>query len=88
MAELTTAVENFDGTLLGILPESLQLLASDGKVYVATKETTAVVESSSNFTMDESLSIVESLAGLITPINGSLNALVAKVSRGFSFCIV
>ena len=78
--ELTTAVNNFDGSLLGLLPQSLAVITAETKLDATILKTTAIVKQSSNFTLDESNSIVGALGNLVAPIQGSLSALTAKVS--------
>lgn len=79
VAELTTAVNNFDGSLLGVLPQSLAVITAETKLDATTLKATAITSQSSNFTQAESQSIVSALAGLIQPIQTSLDALKAKV---------
>ncbi|KAF2014356.1 hypothetical protein BU24DRAFT_410107 [Aaosphaeria arxii CBS 175.79] len=75
---LTTAVNNFDGTLLGVLPQSLAVIGAETKLDATTVKTTLIVNRSSNFTDAESQEVVGALAGLIGPIQTSLDVLKAK----------
>ncbi|KAF1830184.1 hypothetical protein BDW02DRAFT_592077 [Decorospora gaudefroyi] len=80
-ADLTTAVNNFeglDGGLLSLLPQSLAVIAAETKLDKMILKSTNTVERSSNFTLTESNDIVGASAGLIGPIESSLDALIAK----------
>jgi hypothetical protein len=79
VTELTTAVNNFDGSLLGVLPQSLAVISAETKLDATTLKTAFLTKQSSNFTEEQSSSIVTTLASLITPITGSITALSAKV---------
>lgn len=83
VTELTTAVNNFDGSLLGVLPQSLAVIGAETKLDATILKTTAITKMSANFTDAESLSIVQALAGLITPISNSLTALSSKVRDSY-----
>lgn len=76
---LTTAVNDFDGTLLHVLPQSLAVIAAETSLDATTVKTTFITKRSGNFTETESNSVVGGLAGLITPIQASLTALSEKV---------
>lgn len=84
VADLTAAVTAFDGSLLGVLPQSLAVIGAESKLDATILKTTFLAKQSSNFTAAESNSIVGALAGLVTPIQGSLNVLVAKVSHAIT----
>jgi hypothetical protein len=79
VTELTTAVKNFDGSLLDVLLQSLAIISAETKIDATTLKTAFPTTQSSNFTEEESSSIVTTLASLITPITGSITALSAKV---------
>lgn len=76
---LTTAVNNFEGSLLGLLPQALAVVGAETKVDVTVLKATHIASQSSNFTADESTQVVQTLASQITPIQASLDALKAKV---------
>lgn len=76
---LSTAVNNFDGSLVNILPQSLAVISAELKLDATTLTTTFITKQSSNFTAAESQNVVGALAGLIGPIQNSLTALSAKV---------
>ncbi|KAF1960554.1 hypothetical protein CC80DRAFT_532203 [Byssothecium circinans] len=76
--QLTSAVNAFDGTLLGWIPQSLAVVSASVKLDGTIVKTTQLAQASSNFTEAGSSSIVTTLASLVTPIGGSLDALVAK----------
>jgi hypothetical protein len=79
VAGLTTAVNNFDGSLLTLLPQALAVVQAEIKVDVTILKATHIAEKSSNFTTEESANVVQTLAGGIGPIQSSLEALKAKV---------
>ncbi|CAI6337411.1 unnamed protein product [Periconia digitata] len=76
--ELTAAVNAYDGSLLGVIPQSLAVISATAKVDGTTVKTAWLTQLSGNFTVDESQSVVTTLATLITPIRGSLEALGGK----------
>ncbi|KAF2678989.1 hypothetical protein K458DRAFT_394398 [Lentithecium fluviatile CBS 122367] len=78
VAKLTTAVNNFDGSLLGLLPQSLAVITAETKLDATILKTTAISKQSSNFTKSESQAILGALGGTIAPIQGSLTALKNK----------
>ncbi|CAO2647794.1 Nn.00g087160.m01.CDS01 [Neocucurbitaria sp. VM-36] len=78
VTSLTTAVNNFDGSLLGLLPQSLAVVGAETKVDVTILKATHIASSSASFTADESTQIVQTLASQIEPIQASLNALKTK----------
>lgn len=80
VTDLTTAVDAFDGSLLNVISQSVEVIAAESKLDATTLKATLIVKQSSNFTDAESNSIVVALAGLITPIQTSLTALTNKVS--------
>lgn len=80
LAELTAAVNAFNGSLLNVIPQSLAVITAETSLDAATLKTTAITKLSSNFTEAESTSVVIGLAGLISPIQASLSALTGKVS--------
>jgi uracil phosphoribosyltransferase len=77
--ELTTAVNNFDGSLFGLLPQSLDVVRTEAKLDLTILKATHITEKSASFTAEESTNIVNILAGGIGPIQASLDALKAKV---------
>lgn len=79
VADLTTAVNNFDGSLLVLLPQALAVATAEAKLDHTILKATDITEKSASFTAEESTSIVSSLAGGIGPIQASLEALKAKV---------
>jgi hypothetical protein len=76
---LTTAVNNFDGSLLGLLPQALAVVKAETKLDVTILKATHIAENSANFTAEESTNIVNTLAGEIGPIQASLDAVKTKV---------
>lgn len=80
---LTTAVNNFDGSLLGLLPQALAVVAAEAKVDVTILKATHITSESTSFTAEQSLEVVLTLASQIDPINASLSALKAKVHMTF-----
>lgn len=76
---LTTAVNNFDGSLLSLLPQALAVVKAEAKLDLTILKATHITEKSASFTADESANIVNTLAGGIGPIQSSLSALKAKV---------
>lgn len=76
---LTAAVNDFDGTFLGLLPQAFAVIAAETKVDFTILKATHITSQSSNFTAAESTQIVQSLASQIGPIQASLDALKAKV---------
>jgi hypothetical protein len=79
VTELTTAVNSFDGSLLGLLPQALAVVKAEAEVDITILKATHIAETSANYTAAESTEIVETLATQIGPIQDSLNALKAKV---------
>ena len=79
VTDLTAAVNNFDGSLLGLLPQALALVKTEAKLDLTILKTTHITERSGNFTAEESTSVVNTLADDIGPIQASLEALKAKV---------
>ncbi|KAH7402613.1 hydrophobic surface binding protein A-domain-containing protein [Pyrenochaeta sp. MPI-SDFR-AT-0127] len=78
VTDLTAAVNKFDGSLLGLLPQALAVVAAEAKVDVTILKATHITSKSSSFTAEQSLEIVLTLASQIEPISASLNALKAK----------
>ncbi|KAH7061908.1 hydrophobic surface binding protein A-domain-containing protein [Paraphoma chrysanthemicola] len=78
ITKLTTAVNGFDGSLLGLLPQALAVVKAEATVDITILKATHIAESSANFTAAESQEIVGALATQIGPIEDSLNALKAK----------
>lgn len=76
---LTTAVNNFDGSLIGLLPQALEVVKAETELDATILKATSITEKSANFTAAESTSIVTTLAGGIGPIQTSLDALKTKV---------
>jgi hypothetical protein len=79
LTELTNAVNKFDGSKLGFIPQLLGVAGKETKVSNTVKKTTYLTKKSSNFTAAESTQIVQALAGQVTPIQGTLSAIQAKV---------
>lgn len=79
VTSLTTAVNDFDGSLLGLLPQALAVVGAETKVDVTILKATHIASTSANFTAEESTQIVQTLATQIGPIQASLDALKAKV---------
>lgn len=80
VTELTTAVNKFDGSLFGVLPQSLAVIGAETKLDATILKAAAITSQSSNFTAEESTQVVQTLATQIGPIQTSLDALKAKVS--------
>ncbi|KAH8599080.1 hydrophobic surface binding protein A-domain-containing protein [Bisporella sp. PMI_857] len=78
VTDLTTAVNNFDGSLLGLIPQSLAIVKASTTLDVTILKATFLTSQSANFTSEESTQIVLKLAGQIGPIQASLEALKAK----------
>ncbi|KAJ4398274.1 hypothetical protein N0V91_010321 [Didymella pomorum] len=78
VTDLTVAVNNFDGSLLGLLPQALAVVKTEAKLDLTILKATHITEKSANFTAEESTNIVNTLAGGIGPIQASLEALKAK----------
>lgn len=76
--ELTDAVNAFDATLLGVIPQSLAVVTAEAKLDATVLKIADLAEESTAFTEDESTSIVTTLASLIGPIQNSLTALTNK----------
>lgn len=79
VADLTTAVNNFDGGFFDVIPQSLAVVTAETKLDFTTLKATWITVASCNFTMAESSEVVQSLATQIGPITASLDALKAKV---------
>ncbi|KAH6629290.1 hydrophobic surface binding protein A-domain-containing protein [Boeremia exigua] len=75
---LTTAVNKFDGSLFGLLPQALAVVKAEAKLDVTILKATYITGKSANFTAEESTNIVNTLAGGIGPIQTSLDALKGK----------
>jgi hypothetical protein len=86
VTELTDAVNDFDGSLLHVIPQSLAVITTETKLDATILKATWIVKQSMNFTDSESSSIVNALANLITPIQTSLTALTEKVSVACFVC--
>lgn len=80
VTDLTTAVNSFDGSLLGLLPQAFEVVAAETKVDSTVLKAIYTASQSSNFTAAESTEVVQTLATQIGPIQDSLNALKAKVN--------
>lgn len=80
VTSLTAAVNNFDGSLLGLLPQAFAVVGAETKVDLTTLKATHITRQSNSFTAAESTEIVQTLATQIGPIQDSLNALKTKVS--------
>ena len=88
VADLTTAVNYFDGSLFSLLPQALAVVKTEAKLDLTILKATRITDKSANFTAEESTDLVNTLAGGIGPIQASLEALKAKVClplilRGF-----
>ena len=83
LASLTSAVNAFDGSLLGLIPQSLAVITASTKLDATTLKTTFIAKHSANLTDSESLNVVAGLANLITPIQSSLGALKDKVISSY-----
>jgi hypothetical protein len=79
VTQLTSAVNSFDGSLLGVLPQGLGVITAEKKVDHLVLDATRTAQDSSAFTAPESRDILVALAGQIDPIKGSLEALKGKV---------
>lgn len=79
VTDLTTAVNNFDGSLLGLVPQALAVVQAEAKLDLTILKATHITEKSASFTAEESANIINTLAGGISPIQTSLDALKAKV---------
>jgi hypothetical protein len=79
VTELTAAVNNFDGSLLSLLPQGLGVVGTETKVDVTVLKAKDIAQQSSNFTAEESTEVVQTLATQIGPIQSSLDAIKAKV---------
>ena len=77
--DLTTAVNNFDGSFFEIIPQTIAVATAETKVDFMTLKATYITSQSANFTAEESGQVVQALAGQIDPIKASLDALKAKV---------
>ncbi|KAJ4983671.1 hypothetical protein SVAN01_10829 [Stagonosporopsis vannaccii] len=75
---LTTAVNKFDGSLLGLLPQALGVVKAEVKLDVTILKANHIADKSGSFTAEESANIVNTLAGGIGPIQASLDALKQK----------
>ncbi|KAF2119251.1 hydrophobic surface binding protein A-domain-containing protein [Lophiotrema nucula] len=76
--ELTAAVNKFDGTLLGVLPQSLAVIGAETKLDATIVKLTILSKQTAPLTADESESVVTTLASLLTPIQTSLTAITDK----------
>lgn len=76
---LTTAVNKFDGSLFGLIPQALAVVKTEATLDLIILKATHLAKKSAHFTAEESSTIVTTLAGGIAPIQESLNALKAKV---------
>lgn len=79
VTQLTSAVNAFDGSLLGVLPQGLGVITAEKDVDSRVLKATRTAQDSSAFTAPESRDVLIALAGQIDPIKGSLEALKAKV---------
>ncbi|ORY01571.1 hydrophobic surface binding protein A-domain-containing protein [Clohesyomyces aquaticus] len=75
---LTAAVNDFDGSLLGVLPQSIAVLSAQSKLDNSITKCTKIAQKSSNFTQEESQNVVASLGGVLTQTKDSLTALTGK----------
>jgi|SRR5690242_17520792 len=80
VAGLTTAVNKFDGSLLGLLPQALGVAKAEVKLDFTILKATHTADKSAHFTAAESTNIVNALASGIGPIQASLDALKQKVT--------
>jgi hypothetical protein len=88
VTELTIAVNNFDGSLLGLLPQALDVVKTEARLDLTILKATHITEKSAKFTAEESANIVNTLAGGIGTIQASLEALKAKVTIFHLICEV
>jgi hypothetical protein len=79
VTDFTTAVNNLDGSLLGLLSQALAVVKTKEKLDLAIMNPTSITEKSTKFSAEESTNLVYSLAGGIGPIQASLEALTANV---------
>jgi hypothetical protein len=79
VTQLTSAVNSFDGSLLGVLPQGLGVITAEKDVDARVLKATRTAQDSSAFTAPESRDVLVALAGQIDPIKGSLEALKGKV---------
>jgi len=77
--QLTTAVNNYDGSLFGVLPQGIAVISAEKKVDSLTLEATETAQESSKFVASDSTEVVQTLATQIGPTQDSLNALKKKV---------
>jgi hypothetical protein len=77
--QLTTAVNNYDGSLFGVLPQGIAVISAEKKVDGLTLEATDTAQESSKFVASDSTEVVQTLATQIGPTQDSLNALKTKV---------
>ena len=77
--DLTTAVNNYEGSFLTLLPQAFTVLVANIKVDGTTNKATEIIQQSTAYAADDSKKIVQTLATQITPIKDSLDALKAKV---------
>lgn len=84
VTDLTRAVNNFDGSLLGLLPQALAVVKTEAKLDLTILKATHITNKSASFSAAESTNIVNSLAAGIGPIQASLEALKAKVRMTYT----
>ncbi|KAF2998646.1 hypothetical protein E8E13_007777 [Curvularia kusanoi] len=58
VTDLTTAVNTFDGSLLGLIPQSFAVVSAEAKLDIEILKATYIAKQSANFTTEESGSIV------------------------------
>ncbi|KZM24131.1 hypothetical protein ST47_g4712 [Ascochyta rabiei] len=78
---LTSAVNNFDDSLLALLPQALAVVKAEAKLDVTILKATYIADESADLTAEESSNVVNTLAGGIGPIQASFDALKAKYPR-------
>jgi hypothetical protein len=79
VTQLTTAVNNYDGSLFGVLPQGIAVISAEKKVDSLVSKATETAQDSSKFTAADSKEVVQTLATQIGPIKDSLSALKTKV---------
>ena len=79
VTQLTTAVNNYDGSLFGVLPQGIAVISAEKKVDSLVSKATETAQDSSKFTAPDSKEVVQTLATQIGPIKDSLSALKTKV---------
>lgn len=76
--DLTSAVNNYEGSFITLLPQAFAVLIANNKVDSSTSKATDIIQKSSPFAANDSKEIVQTLASQITPIKASLDAIKQK----------